>query len=177
MTHCEEAVTDIGGYSRALATYSGLKVGSIVVRGGRLVGRGTRESAEAIANAGKLVLASVEYSGLVSASLVKRGGSATGACVSKLFKPIASVAKAPFSAVNRMAGKMFKASDTNDEALKSIEHRLMSLEDRMEKLEREGVRMPLVSAPTLQPAREVGEDKKFVLRALVDANLALREQS
>jgi len=174
MTHCEEPGADFGGYSRAIAAYSGLKAGSLAVRSGRSISRSARESAEAIVNAGKVMLASVEYGGMVSASLAIRTGTATGECMAKVFAPVASAAVAPFFAVNRVFGRVFHGSSAKEETLGRIEARLKSIEDKLDKLERGGVRFSL-REHVETPAKEIGKDRKALLRALVDANLSLRE--
>ncbi|WP_173080307.1 hypothetical protein [Fundidesulfovibrio magnetotacticus] len=182
MTHCQDVDTDFGGYSRALAAYTGMKAGSYFVRSGRFVGRGTRESAAALAQAGKLMLASVEYGGMVSASLVKRGGQATGDCVCRLFTPVANAATAPFRAIHNTVGRMFssesKAQDSK--TLHEIVERLSRIEERLGRIEEQGVRAVVapVRAEAPKPeTKKLSKDRQAFLRALVNENLAIRKES
>lgn len=176
-----DSITEIGEYSQATVKYSGLVVESLLKRCGMSIKNCTRDTSLMIQEAGEYSVATVEYAGLVSYSLLRRSGVAAGACAQTVVSPIVKVVQKPFSLLAVTTGKVFKRKSTDSEtvaslcgeAIKSLESKVLTLEDRIAALETFGVR-PAVTTEPPRVKKEIGEDRRAFLRAIVDENRQLR---
>lgn len=172
MTGCKDAFSDIGKYSQATVVYSGLKAGSLVLRTGEAIKDGAVHSANALVEAGEYSLATVQYAGLVSYSILKRSSQFTGACAKKAVEPVAKAMAKPFALLADKTGKLFAREGKCEESVKSLEDRVLKLEERLSTLEKFGLRPKVAIAQ--QEKKLVSDDRRAFLRAVVEENKLLR---
>ena len=176
------AINEVGKYTRATAEYSGLVSYSFVKRGCM--------ASKRVFEAGKYTRATMEYSGLVSYSIVKRGCVTSKRMFLKVARPTAWTVSRPFVVVKGKTVRVFRKITPHREALKDLEERLvkienmegpgdlegklMKIEDRLAYIEKHGVtRIAKTAVPKKE--KKLSEDKRFVLKEILEDTKALRE--
>jgi len=160
------AVTTVGNYSMAALEYAGLLSSSYLKRG-----KATAEET------GKYSLATIEYAGLTSYSLAKRGGSTVKICAVKASIQTGRAVSTPFIYTGHKVGAVlkWKGGRFNPAWRKNIDQRVANIEDRMDTLERYGIRTRV--GPVSEADRsEIGEDKRAILLAIVEENKLLMSE-
>lgn len=182
MPECKEILSDVGRVSQAFAVYTGLKSGSLILRGGEAVLDVSRRTSQVVADIGAYSLAAVRYAGLLSQSTVVRGGRFTARCASRVTTPVreaaAPVTRAvgrPFSALASVVCRINDRKCPRLETVSVLEGRVVRLEERLAELERFGVR-PKVIAEAAETERKkvLGSDRRAFLRAVLEENKVLR---
>ncbi len=194
MADCQDSVMgcDLAGYSQAAVLHSGLVVGSLFKRSGEAIVRvgtylsdGARHSATAVVDTGKYSVAVAEYIGLISTSVVKRTTSATCACARKVIDPVSSAVSRPMARAASLTGWILRRRPASVESVEALQarvglieedrlvDRVRQLEERIATLEKYGVRAaPSAVAP--EPRKMLKEDRRMVLRAILEDNKLLR---
>ena len=181
MVPCLETITEIGEYSQATVTYSGLVAESLVKRCGMSIKKCTRSSSLKLQEAGEYSMATMQYAGMASYSILIRSGAAAGACAQVVVSPISRAVQKPFSFVAERTSRVFRRKSVAVEAvaahcgesIKALESKVLTLEERIVALEKYGVR-PSVTAEPPRVKKALSDDRRAFLRAIVDENRLLR---
>ena len=120
---------------------------------------------------GKYTLATVEYTGLFSYSILKRGGRAANEGIKTVTRPVVAVATWPFGFIRDRTYGIFRSKE-HEEKIKSLTEKLAQVEKRLAEIEKYGVATAGV-APRKQKA--VSDDKKFLLKGILDETKSLTE--
>ncbi len=182
MPECKEVISGVGRVSQAFVVYTGLKSGSLVVRGGEAVMDASRRTTQVLADIGEYSLAVVRYAGLLSQSTVLRGGRFTASCVSRVTTPVieatAPVTKAvgrPLSALASVVCRINGRKCPGVKTVTALEDRVMRLEERLSSLERFGIRPKVAVAPSESDRqKELSSDRRAFLRVVLEENKLLR---
>lgn len=182
MPECKEILSDVGRVSQAFAVYTGLKSGSLIVRGGEAVLDVTRRTSQVLADIGAYSLAAARYAGLLSQSTVVRGGRFTARCAGRVTAPVREAAAPvtrivgrPFSAVSSVVRRVTTRENRAMETVTALEGRVVRLEERLAELERSGVRPKVVAEAAETDRKKVlGSDRRAFLRAVLEENKVLR---
>ncbi len=177
-----EVAHEAGKYTRATMEYSGLVSFSIVKK--------SYTTSKRVLEAGKYTRAAVEYSGLVSYSVVKKSCTASKRMFLRVARPTAWAVSRPFVVVKGQTAKVFRKLTPGKKALRDLEDRLIKIEnlgelgdlegklvkieDRLAYLEKHGVtRLSQTAIP--QKDKKLSEDKRFVLKEILQATKALKD--
>lgn len=173
---------EAGKYTWATVEYSGLVSYSIVKK--------SYAASKRMFEAGKYARAAVEYSGLASYSVVKKGCTASKRMFLRVAGPTAWAVSRPFVVVKSQTAKVFRKIAPKKEALRDLEERLikienlgapgdlggklMKIEDRLAYLEKHGMtRTSQAAVP--QKDKKLSEDKRFLLKEILQATKALKD--
>lgn len=123
---------------------------------------------------GKHTCATVEYAGLFSYSIFKRSGNLIKDGVWKITTPVKEAIYWPFGIVRERTRVIFSNRE-HGEKIKSLEKKLVNIEKRLAQIEKHGVTYALEDAAALKKRKKLREDKRFVLKGILEETKALRE--
>ena len=122
---------------------------------------------------GKYTYATVEYAGLLSYSVVKKGGRVVTCGLRKVTVPVAAAICWPYDFIKGRAGSLF-GEKRYEEKITSLTEKLALIEERLSKIEKFG----LIATPEEYVKRrreELREDKRFLLKGILEETKALKE--
>ena len=122
---------------------------------------------------GKYTCATAEYFSLFSYSLLKRSGRLVTHGVCKLTSPVAAVISRPFGLVKKKSLLSFRKKKRNHK-IESLEKKLLDIEKRLAEIEKHGV-VPSTRAGYRKKAKELTEDRRLVLKEILEETKALKE--
>lgn len=145
---------------------------------------------------GKYTYATVEYAGLLSYSMVKRGGILVTCGVRKVTMPVAAAVCWPYDFIKKGTGSLFGGKKyeeritglteklalleeglikkEHEKRIESLTEKLALIEERLAKIEKYGV----IAGPeehVLRKRKELTEDKRFVLKGILEETKALKD--
>ena len=122
---------------------------------------------------GKYTFATVEYAGLLSYSIIRRGGILVTCGVRKVTMPVAAAVCWPYDFIKKGTGSLF-GGKKYEERITSLTEKLALIEERLAKIEKYGV----IAGPeehVLRKRKELTEDKRFVLKGILEETKALKD--
>ena len=122
---------------------------------------------------GKVTCATFEYAGLLSYGMIKRGGVLVAGGVEKITTPVATVVSWPYDFIKDKTSSVFKKR--HKENIKGLLERLAQIEERLARIEKYGVIPASGEAAARKRKKELREDKKFVLKGILEETKALQE--
>ena len=123
---------------------------------------------------GRYTYATIEYAGLLSFSMLKRGGSVVTGGVRKVTRPTAAVICWPYEFIKDKTGSVF-SKNRHRENIKSLTEKLARIEERLAKIEKYGVMAPSDGAEVARKKKALTDDKRFVLKGILEETKALKE--
>ena len=124
---------------------------------------------------GKYTYATVEYAGLVSYSVLKSGGMLVNDGIQKIISPVASAICWPFAVMKDKTGVIFRSKE-HEKKIKSLTEKLAEVEERLAKIEKYGL-IPVSEAVAMKKGRKLAEDKRLVLKEILEETISLKEES
>ena len=124
---------------------------------------------------GKYTYATVEYAGLVSYSVLKSGGTVVNDGIQKIIPPVASAIYWPFAVIKDKTSVIFR-SKKHEEKIKSLTEKLAEVEERLAKIEKYGL-IPISEAVAVKKGRKLAEDKRLVLKEILEETISLKKRS
>lgn len=121
---------------------------------------------------GKYTLATVEYTGLFSYSILKRGGRAANAGIRMVTKPVVTAATWPFGFIKDRTWGIFRSKE-HEEMIRGLTEKLAQVEKRLAEIEKYGVAATSAVAPGKK--KKVSDDKKFLLKGILEETKSLKE--
>ena len=122
---------------------------------------------------GKYTCATFEYAGLLSYGMIKRGGILVAGGVEKITTPVAAAVCWPYDLIKDKTSSVFKKR--HKENIKGLMERLAQIEERLARIEKYGVIPASGEAAARKRKKELREDKKFVLKGILEETKALQE--
>ena len=122
---------------------------------------------------GKYTYATVEYAGLLSYSMVKRGGSLATYGVRKVTMPVAAAVCWPYDFIKKGTGSLL-GGKKYEKRITSLTEKLALIEERLAKIEKYGV-IAGPEEPALRKRKQLAEDKRFVLKGILEETKALKD--
>ena len=124
---------------------------------------------------GKYTYATVEYAGLLSFSMLRRGGGVVTCGVRKVTRPTAAAICRPYDFIKDKTGSVF-SNKKHRENIKSLTEKLARIEERLVKIEKYGVVPGSAGAEVARKRKGLSDDKRFVLKGILEETKALREK-
>lgn len=121
---------------------------------------------------GKYTCATVEYAGLFSYSIAKRGVLFVTGGVRTATRPVAKAVVWPWGVVRNKANSIFSGRK-QEEKIKGLESRLLELESRLINIEKHGA-APIAEPRAAKKAKDLEEDKRFVLKSILEDTKSLQ---
>ena len=123
---------------------------------------------------GRYTYATIEYAGLLSFSMLKKGSTVVTDGVRKVTRPTAAAICWPYDFVKDRTVSVF-SKKRHRENIKSLTEKLAQIEVRLAKIEKYGVAAPPGGADAARKQKELREDKRFVLKGILEETKALKE--
>lgn len=118
--------------------------------------------------------ATVDYIGLVMVGMIRRSSTAAKDSTMGIVTPIGRNLSRPFVGIKDMASSIFRGKAYVDQRFVSIIERIRMLEERLDFLEKHGIR--LASGPEYQKKKkELDDERKGLLDLIVEENKRLRQ--
>ena len=124
---------------------------------------------------GRYTCATVEYAGLFSYSMLVRSSSRIKDGVVKITTPVVSAVCWPYDFVKIKTSSIFSSKE-HAERIKELTEQLAEIEKRLAQIEKYGAISTSDAAAVRKRKKELRDDKRFVLKGILEETKALKEE-
>jgi len=125
---------------------------------------------------GKYTCATFEYAGLLSYSMLKRSGNMVFVGVRKVTSPIAVTVCWPYQFIRDKTSSVFNSKE-HAEKIDGLTQQLAEIEKRLARIEKNGVVRVSELSAVQKRKKKLREDKKFVLKGILEETRALKTEA
>ena len=125
---------------------------------------------------GKYTCATVEYAGLLSYSMLKRSGIRVFDGVRKITSPVAATVCWPYNFIRDKTGSVFSSRE-HAEKIDGLTQQLATIEKRLARIEKHGVVRITEAQAARRRKKKLREDKKIVLKGILEETRALKTEA